>query len=279
VIADFDNASFVRVVATLEPYRDELVVIGGWANRLCRLHPLALAQVFPPLRTLDADIATPMRIRKRAATLRQLLVQQGFREELSGEEDPPRAEYHLGSKGESVYVQFVAPLEGGAADRRGRSTATTRILGVTAERLRYVDVLLVAPWTIELTHANGFPVGSTPLLVKICNPVAYIVQKILALPKRRAEQRAKDVLYIHDTLLVFGGAVDQLEKLWTSTVRPSLSVRAIKTVLQAPQTVFGGVTDDLRGAAIQARSASGRSLDADRVAAVCRFGLARVLAS
>ena len=32
---------FARLVEALEPWLDRVVIIGGWAHRLYRLHPLA----------------------------------------------------------------------------------------------------------------------------------------------------------------------------------------------------------------------------------------------
>ena len=36
-----DVEYFARLVDALEPWLDQVVIIGGWAHRLYRLHPLA----------------------------------------------------------------------------------------------------------------------------------------------------------------------------------------------------------------------------------------------
>jgi hypothetical protein len=191
VTADFDKAGFGRVVRTLAPYLDDVVFVGGWAQRLFRLHPLAASTAPAPLMTVDA---------------------------------------------------------------------TATIQGVSAEKLRHVDLLLACPWTVELTSADGYAVGEHPLPIKICNPASYLAQKVLVLPSRRPSKRGKDILYIHDTLLLFGAALDQLQALWVSEIRPQLAKKAVAQVLGASKHFFGDVTDLPREAARVARGA-GRSID------------------
>ena len=40
--ANPEFASFARLVESLRPWLDQVVVIGGWAHRLYRLHPPSL---------------------------------------------------------------------------------------------------------------------------------------------------------------------------------------------------------------------------------------------
>lgn len=72
--ADFDKRGFGRVVLTLAPYLDEIVFVGGWSQRLFRLHPLAASKAPAPLITLDADLAAPITLSNRGRTLRELLL-------------------------------------------------------------------------------------------------------------------------------------------------------------------------------------------------------------
>jgi hypothetical protein len=39
--ANPDIEHFARLIDTLHPWLDQVVIIGGWAHRLYRLHPLA----------------------------------------------------------------------------------------------------------------------------------------------------------------------------------------------------------------------------------------------
>jgi hypothetical protein len=275
-MADFDKASFARIVCALAPYLGDIVFVGGWAHRLFRLHPLARLTPFRPLMTTDADIAAPARIPARAGTIRELLLAADFTEHLSGDQTPPRAEYRLSQTGGDISVQFVTPLTGGEHRRDGSLNATTRVQGVTAEKLRYIDLLLTEPWTVNLSSAGGFPVGALPVPVRICNPVSYLAQKILSLPKRQREKRGKDVLYVHDTLLLFGAAFEELRLIWAETVRPIVSRKAMIEIVEAPARRFSGVTDAARDAAIEARSTGDRDVRVENLVAVCRHGLSQV---
>lgn len=50
-------ASFAILARALEPWLDQVVIIGGWAHRLYRLHPQAQELDYAPLMTLDTDVA------------------------------------------------------------------------------------------------------------------------------------------------------------------------------------------------------------------------------
>jgi len=52
-----DLASIARLIAALRPWLGHLVIVGGWAHRLHRLHPLANPPSYLALRTRDADLA------------------------------------------------------------------------------------------------------------------------------------------------------------------------------------------------------------------------------
>jgi hypothetical protein len=53
-----DVEYFARLVDALEPWLDQVVIIGGWAHRLYRQHPLAQPLDYEPLGTFDTDIAS-----------------------------------------------------------------------------------------------------------------------------------------------------------------------------------------------------------------------------
>lgn len=61
--ANPEYASFATLVESLRPWLDQVVIIGGWAHRLYRLHPLAERPQYAPLATLDADVALPRRLK------------------------------------------------------------------------------------------------------------------------------------------------------------------------------------------------------------------------
>jgi len=58
---DGELKPFVQLIEALEPWLEQVVLIGGWAHRLYRLDPRAQTLRYPPLTTLDSDIAVPLR--------------------------------------------------------------------------------------------------------------------------------------------------------------------------------------------------------------------------
>ncbi len=206
-----DRAAFAKVVMALSPYLGELVFVGGWAHRLHALHELASRLDFQPLMTADTDIAARPGLRIRGSSIRELLQKNGFEEKLSGDENPPVSEYRLGGEEGSLYVEFLAPQSGGTTRRDGSPDATVNVAGVSAQRLKYLDVLLIEPWAVQLNESNGYPLGKEGLRVRIPNAAAYLMHKVLVLNERKHGKQPKDVLYIHDTLLMFSAALGQLQ--------------------------------------------------------------------
>jgi hypothetical protein len=82
---DLDLEGFSKVIVALEPWLGEAVLVGGWAHRLYRLDPRARKLDYPPLTTLDGDVALPPRLKEQEATLRERLLKGGFTEEFEGE--------------------------------------------------------------------------------------------------------------------------------------------------------------------------------------------------
>ena len=144
-----DRDAFKRLVAALEPWLDHVVIIGGWAHRLYRLHPHAQELTYPPLTTLDADVAVPADLPAREQDIRARLVAQGFTEEFLGEDQPPATHYHLGGESSGFYAEFLTPLVGGEYDRKHRRKATVEITGIVSQKLRYIELLLRHTWSID----------------------------------------------------------------------------------------------------------------------------------
>jgi hypothetical protein len=114
---------------------DQVVIIGGWAHRPYRFHPLAQHLDYPPLMTLDADGALPGGLKVKGRDIHERLTANGFRAELLGHHKPPATHYHLSDQSGGFYAEFLTPLIGGAYARGGKKSATTRIAGVTSQHL------------------------------------------------------------------------------------------------------------------------------------------------
>jgi len=266
--ANPDVEHFARLIDTLHPWLDEVVIIGGWGHRLYRLHALAQPLDYEPLGTLDTDVAVPAQLPANGEDIRQRLLENGFREELLGSMEPPAAHYHVASGDSGFYAEFLTPLVGSEIKRGGKRDVTAQIAGVLVQKLRHLELLLNAPWEVVVAPATGYPTsGSRPVYVP--NAAAFLAQKILIHDRRDRADKAKDILYIHDTIETFGGNLPMIREEWERNVMPALHPRASREVANAAEVHFQEVTDTIRDAA---RIATGRNLTPEMVREVCSFG-------
>ncbi len=267
-----DLAEFARLVEALRPWRHQLVFVGGWAHRLYRQHPSAAPPAYLPLATRDADVA----IRDReplAGNIQQALLDAGFKEELTGQHRPPVSQYSLGDETAGFYAEFLTPLRGSGWRRSGEPDATVLTAGITAQKLRHLDLLLVGPWQVTLPVESG-SAAAGPVAVWIPNPTSFIVQKVLIRRDRLPAKRAQDALYIHDTLELFGVGLPVLANTWESQIVPVLTKKQRQEISTGVSEMFSSVTDTLREAA---RIPQDRTLRPERMQAFCDQALQVVL--
>jgi hypothetical protein len=214
-----DFSGFARLLIALDPWLEQIVIIGGWAHRLYRLHRRAQTLDYAPLTTLDTDIAIPAALLFREGDIRDRLRAAGFAEEFFGDDQPPATHYRLGDAEGGFYAEFLSPLIGGEYDRRDRRKATAQVGGVTVQRLRHIGLLLDDPWKVEVDLTDEADGRRT---VRIAHPARFLVQKVLIHSKRDPRDRAKDILYMHDTLDVFGSRLVELRADWETRISPQL---------------------------------------------------------
>lgn len=266
-----DAASFARLIEALRPWLDHLVIIGGWAHRLHRLHPLAGVPSHPPVRTRDVDVAVSIHA-PLPGDISQALARARFNPTFLGEDAPPVTHYHLEDDA-GFYAEFLAPLQGGEFTRRGTRDVTVERAGITAQKLRDLEVLLVVPWGVHVGY--GTDVALEPSAdILLPNPVSFMVQKLLIHENRRPDKRPQDLLYIHDTLELFGGVLEELRAVWIDRVRPSMPNKTARRAETRARALFEHVTDDIREAA---RIPATRRLSPETVRAACEYGLAQIL--
>ena len=258
---------FGRLLAALQPWLDQIVIVGGWAHRLYRLHPDAQVLNYPPLTTLDADVALPPTLVAGEQGIHARLLAFGFEEEFFGETRPPASHYHLVGQTTGFYAEFLTPLAGSEYDRKQKRRAVMEVAGASTQQLRHIELLLDSPWSIHVEHAEFSG------RIRIANPVAYLAQKILIHRKREREDRAKDILYMRDTLEVFGARLPDLADLWRSDVVWHLQPRHVNMISRASRQIFGQVSDDIRRAA---EISAERALDPEEVRQVCYYGFIEV---
>ncbi len=259
-----DLFQFGEVPAVLEPWLEKVVVVGGWAHRLHCLHPSAQSLTYPPLITLDADIAVPRQLPVDGQDIRQRLISKGFTEEFLGTDRPPATHYHRGGSSSGFYFELLTPLVGGEYDRKDQRKATLVVAGATSQQLRYIGLLLIRSWTIELSEATFSD------RVHVANPASFAVQKLLVHPKRTASDRARDLLVYPRYAPVVRVAPPRIEGRVASP--PSTSDRAADVGgtdrdLAGP---YVELTDDIRRAA---RIAPERGLSPEAIREASVFGL------
>jgi hypothetical protein len=200
--------------------------------------------------------------------IRERLLAAGFREEFVGDDRPPATHYHLGAKG-GFYAEFLTPIVGSEHGRKGERKATREVGGISSQQLRYIDIVLLSPWSIRLDNAGGYPFASAKH-VQIANPVTFLTQKILILDVRDRKDRAKDALYIHDTIETFSANLAELREVFANEIRPKLHANQLREVRNAADALFGDVKDTVREAVIMATR---RGLTGDAFIETCRAGL------
>jgi hypothetical protein len=266
-----DLANFARLIEAIRPWLIHVVIVGGWAHRLHRFHPLATAQDYQPLRTLDVDLAfspnAPLE-----GDLSDALGKAGFKEELSGEHTPPVIHYRLGPEAAGFYAEFLTVKKGDGIRRDGKPDLTVSKAGITAQKLRHLELLLEAPWKVQVAAETKVPI-ERPVALLVPNPVSFIVQKLLIQKHRDSKKQAQDALYIHDTLELFGASLDELRRIWESEIQPKMSPKTAKRAIATATGLFENVTDVIRDAA---RIPQDRSLRPENVRATILYGLEEV---
>lgn len=269
-----DLAAFARLVDALRPWLGQLVIVGGWAHRLHRFHPDADTPPHAPLHTRDVDVAFASTAALEG-NIAHALRDAGFREELRGQHTPPVTHYHLGGPHEGFYTEFLAPQVGDGLKRTGERDVTLARAGITAQKLRFVDMLLISPWTVKLDRSRDIPV-SEPTDVRIANPVSFIAQKLLIQSRREAAEKAQDTLYVHDTLELFSGKLEVLRTEWFERVAPQFDPRSAARIQRLRRVQYDTVTDVIRNAA---RIPADRRLSPGRIQQACVYGLGEVFRS
>ncbi len=243
-----DLAAFSKLVQALDRWRAHLIFIGGWGHRLHRLDPRANQLPYQPVFTKDSDLAfsgqAPLEGDIRAA-----LLDHGFKEQLAGEFKPPAAHYTLGEDTAGFYAEFLTPLTGSGYKRNREPDATLLAGGISAQKIRHLDILLVDPWVTTVGPEQGIPLEGA-VDIQVVNPLCFMVQKFLIQKDRSASKRAQDLLYIHDTLQVFASLLPQFNGSWRSTVKPALDLQGghSQAVENAAAKAFAAVDDTIRSA-------------------------------
>ncbi|MFN8096157.1 MAG: GSU2403 family nucleotidyltransferase fold protein [Vicinamibacteria bacterium] len=107
-----------------------------------------------------------------AGDVNAALKQAGFNAEPFGDEPPPAIHYRLGEEGGTAfYAEFLTPLFG-SEFKDGRRDAVARKSGITAQKLRHPELLLVEPCTVHVVPGHS--------RIALSRPRACVLQSHLA---------------------------------------------------------------------------------------------------
>jgi hypothetical protein len=116
-----------------------------------------------------------------------------------------------------------------------------------------------------------------PTAMQIPNASSYFAQKLLIQEMRDSKERARHIVYIDDTIQIFGRSLVQLQDGWAKDVTSMLRPQAVASVMNSANVLFGEVTDTIRDASIEVGS-TGRGLIAEELRVVCYTGLRQTFA-
>lgn len=195
---------FAEAVDVLRPYLGDIVCIGGCANALYRHHELASSPVPEYLGTKDSDWALPLHLVQRTDDpLATLMTRAGFVEELRGTAEEPVVKYRPQDDTVAADIEFLCPLAGVPGGRKKGGAAVEVQTGLMAQALRYLEILARNPWQVDLGRAPEFR-RFKGVMVRVPNPTAYVLQKVLIRDQRRKpESQAKDCYYVYEVSVVF----------------------------------------------------------------------------
>jgi hypothetical protein len=176
----------------LEPYLDDIVIVGGWVPFLYQRYG-KIPSRHPVLRTADIDVAVPRSIDERGrSSIDELLSGAGYTTRNYGYEGSI-VKYELSSP--ETEIEFLTPEIGPP----GKAALTIQP-GLNAQALRYLQILLEHTRKIEIN--DTIEDSNMSLAVKVPSPEAFIYQKGLTLRLRRSDtlKISKDLYYIFNLL-------------------------------------------------------------------------------
>ena len=112
--------------------------------------------------------------------------------------------------------------------------------------------------------------GEAVIDLRVPNPVSFIIQKLLIRDERSKQKRlANDVVYIHDALQIFYGAIDtDLVPIWRE-LEGTLHRNQQQSVRDGVKELFSEMNDVIREAVT---IPTDRKVDPNNMLRLCREG-------
>jgi hypothetical protein len=235
---------FYQVLSAIRFNLEDFVLVGGFASYLYQFHERAKPTDLPSLLTYDIDLASAEKISVRGGkSVHQSLAEIGLEEEFTGSCTPPLVKYFPKDRKPSMYVEFLTPLRG-SETKRGVPDITQNIQpDLSAQKLRFLDLLLKNPWEINIRSVpifNKFP----KLVVKIPHPGMFIMQKILISERRTGKSRPKDFAYIYQTLSYLREDLKTIAKEYKILIDNPEWKKWYRKFIRLSKEIFGNPQED-----------------------------------
>jgi hypothetical protein len=182
-----------RTLRALEPWSDQVVLIGGWAMQLYRYLDGADSNVDVVL-TKDVDFAVAKPLAD-ADELGARLEREQLTRIWSRTTEPAITYFQNAELGSTdlgpSYAEFLTPLHGSA-----KAGPMPIAKSVTAQRLRYLDLSFQRPTSVA---ALKVPFLDDAEISTICipSPASYLLGKALVYPNRKLNRKDKDCAYMY----------------------------------------------------------------------------------
>jgi hypothetical protein len=255
------DATLRSALHALSPILDRIVVVGGAAHQI---HSKLAGSSEIPLTTEDVDIVIGER--GKLPDLSGALAAADFEAVPRGVTTPPSVIYRAQ---DGSYLQFVCRRMGAQGGRSGDKPSVEESYGLVAESLPNVQILAFECWDFEV------PDGATSVKAQVAHPACFILQKGLISEERGLEERAKDLLYVHDTLRLFDPVDlrDTAQRAYASLSKAQLK----KHKHWRSTTLALNASLPYSAANIANNSARGGRLTGEDVQALCSHGLELLL--
>ena len=111
-----------------------------------------------------------------------------------------------------------------------------------------------------------------PVDLLVANPLCFMVQKLLIKKDRKPAKHAQDLLYIYDTIRLFGHLLPEFKDCWNRSVNPALAGLG-DTVAKQWEASFASVNDAIRQAVL---IPANRTVSAEELQATCRYAFEQI---
>jgi len=110
--------------------------------------------------------------------------------------------------------------------------------------------------------------------IQVANPLCFMIQKFLIQKDRNMAKQAQDVLYIYDTIELFGALLDEFHDAWNKRISPELGEKLSNTVRTLSKSTFASINDVIRTAALIPKD---RKLSPEQIQRTCQIAFETIL--